>query len=447
MRTIRLLRVLFPFLDVCDPASAQRIIGSFSDTIPIGQVILYGTRGTDSLPLDTVVVKDGGFEFPDRRHPSGFYQLGINDEDRIDLVLDAREPTVVMRFAGRPLQEHVQVIRSPENARLWYYKRLSRAREDSIARISSTRSNASPLDTGLLRRLDRTEVALRMSTLRALDSLVELAPEGPFAKAVRLDRALDEFIGRSPGDILAAFDLSDPQLLRSRSFDKVILLALQGTMLDNELALQRTCDTLLAAAARDTACWAYTRTHLCELFITYGPDEVAQYIVDHYVTGPGALVPPGVDLLKAAAAQLRVAIGSEAPEIELVVPGSVDTVLLSSVLKGQRFTGLFFYSSTCDHCHDQLPGLRALTAQMDPGHFRLIGIALDASAEEFAATLQAEGIHWSSYSELKAWGAKSAKDYNVKATPSFFVIDRRGRIRAKPLDHDALRAFLASNRE
>jgi thiol-disulfide isomerase/thioredoxin len=120
--------------------------------------------------------------------------------------------------------------------------------------------------------------------------------------------------------------------------------------------------------------------------------------------------------------------------------------LLSTVWPQYEYTGLFFYSSTCDHCHAQMPGLVQLVKDLKPRQFHLIGIALDITEEEFRTTLDEEHINWPCYTELKAWGAQGAKDYNVKATPTIFVIDRQGKIRAKPLDHQELRYFLVENR-
>jgi hypothetical protein len=218
---------------------------------------------------------------------------------------------------------------------------------------------------------------------------------------------------------------------------------LQGTRFDSELAFHRACDTLLLTAAADTACWRYMRRQLVDIFATYGPDEVAQYLVDTYVVGPGSRVAPEAALLTMAAAQLRMTLGAPAPDAPLRSPLNRDTTMLSAVWSAQEYTALFFYSSTCDHCHHQMPGLRSLVMEMEPGFFKLLGIALDATAEEFTATIAEEGINWPCYSSLIGWGEPAAKAYNIKATPSLIVVDRMGRILAKPMDHTELRSFLS----
>lgn len=445
-------RLILPFFFLIGvwpiAARAQVIKGVFEAPVPASVVTLYGTTGSQHPPIDSVrIADDGRFAFRERSYPVGFYQLGVNGDDRVDLVIDPMEPVVEVVFHGTPLQRNVTVLGSEENQRLWAYKLKSRTGQASLSMLREQRGNASFRDSALLRDLDLRELAIRRSMVHTLDSLIALAPDGQFAFAVRADRRLDSAAMRGPSAIRTEFDFSDRRLLRSSAYAKAVLLYLQSTPFTSDLALHRAVDTLLVAASRDTACWSYTRWQLLDMFTTYGPDDVAQYLVDRYVVGQDARVPPDRELLILAADQLRMAIGALAPDMILVKPGAVDTLLLSTVWPRHMFTGLFFYSSTCDHCHDQMPGLVDLVAVSAPSHFHLIGIALDATVEEFRATLADERINWPCYSELKAWGAQGAKDYNVKATPSLFVIDREGRIRAKPMDHEELRSFLDRNRK
>jgi len=442
MHSIRSLSVLIVSM-AAGHATAQLVKGTFERPLPATHVVLYGTAGSDHPVLDSVAIhRNGHFEFPQRAFPPGFYQLGINGDDRIDLVLDPADPVVELAFHGTPLQRNLNVLRSGDNQRMWEYKLISRAGQDELQRIGDQRAGASPLDTAFLHRLDRHEAMVRARMSDALDSLSSIAPDGQFARAVRLDRRLDAVARSGPAAIRGAFDFSDPWSLRSNAYAKATVMYLQSIRFDNEYAYHRACDTLLSEAAADTGSWRYMRHQLIDIFGTYGPDEVAQYLVDQYVIGPGSLHPPDPDLMRIAAVQLRLALGSPAPDTLLMMPGGTDTIRLSTIWPEQDFTGLFFYSSTCDHCHAQMPGLRELVSQEDPRHFKLVGIALDATADEFKATIVEEGINWACYSALIGWGEPAAKAFNVKATPTLFVLDRRGRIVAKPMDHQELRAFL-----
>lgn len=447
MPDLRILLVLSASLAAFG-AHAQVIKGVFDQPLPASVVVLYGTTGSEHPPIDSVRIGDDGtFEFTQRTYPAGFYQLGINGDDRIDLVVDPSDPLIDLVFHGTPLQRNLEVLHSGDNQRMWAYKRYSRAGQDALQVIQTERANASPLDTALLRELDRRESAARRTMRHMLDSLAGVSPDGQFARAVRLDRILDAAVQSGPQAIRAAFDFSDPWILRSNAYAKATVVYLQNTRFDNEYAFHRACDTLLVAASRDTACWRYMRYQLVDIFATYGPDEVAQYLVDEYVIGAGSRVPPEPTLVTIAAAQLRMVIGAPAPDVRLATPGVKDSIALSSLWSKQDYTALFFYSSTCDHCHGQMPGLRQLVSDMKPAFFKLIGIALDATIEEFNTTIAAEHINWPCYTSLIGWGEPAAKSYNVKATPSLIVVDRKGHIVAKPMDHQELRAFLEQRRK
>jgi thiol-disulfide isomerase/thioredoxin len=387
----------------------------------------------------------GAFAFNERSFEPGFYQLSVNDTDRVDIILDPRENRVDLEFNGSPLQSGIAVRASSENQRMWTYKRMSREAQPRFQAIRDERAAASPQDLSLIKVLAQREKAISDQLEFLLDSLVEMEPEGQFAFAVRTDRDLDQAAMDGPAAIRRVFDFSNARYLRSSSYPKAVMVYLQTTPMTDEYALNRACDTLLHAASRDSACWSFVRSYLVELFSTYGPADLAQYLVDNYVVGEGSRVPPDNTLLKLAAEQLRLVDGAKAMDVELVNPGQADTINLFSILPEHTYTALFFYSSTCDHCHMQMPGLRRIVEDMDPERFKLIGIALDANEQEFRQALSDHAISWSCYSHLMGWGEPAAKDYAVKATPALFLLDQGGHIVGKPMDHEELREFLEAN--
>ena len=142
------------------------------------------------------------------------------------------------------------------------------------------------------------------------------------------------------------------------------------------------------------------------------------------------------------AAQLRVAVGSNAPDIDLPLPGRSDTLKLHQFIEGNSYVVLFFYSSTCDHCHEQMPLLMSLYREMRPRGVEVIGIALDDNVEDFDNTIRDKGLLFPCYTELVAWGSPAAKAFAVKATPSLILLDGKGRIIAKPDDTIELHELL-----
>ena len=230
----------------------------------------------------------------------------------------------------------------------------------------------------------------------------------------------------------AAVDLADHRLLRTNIHAKAVLAFLQTSTPDRYTS---SCDSLLAWVATDSMAWCTVRAQLVNLFATYGPDPVAQHLVDAYLVGPGMRWAASEDLLRIADEQLRVAVGAQLPELILPLPLVADTVMSAALFSRNAFVLVFFFSSTCGHCHDQMPGLHSLYTEIRELGGELLGVALDADLEELQGTVISESLEWPIASELKGWGGEISTAFAVKATPSFFIVDRQGVIRAKPYDH------------
>ncbi|MEZ4739496.1 MAG: redoxin domain-containing protein [Flavobacteriales bacterium] len=283
--------------------------------------------------------------------------------------------------------------------------------------IRTIREGADPQDLGLIKELANQERSIATALENSLDSLIAVDPEGQFAFAVRTDRMLDASILDGPQGIRRTFDFSNPRNLRSSSYSKAVMVYLQNTPWTTDMALQYACDTLLVSAANDSACWIYMRSYLVELFATYGPADLAQYLVDRYVVGTGSRFPPDERLLVLAAEQMRVVNGAPAPEVHLITPGASDTTKLSDIVRQHDYTALFFYSSTCDHCHEQMPGLQVIVNEVPSKKFQVIGIALDVDVTEFRQAIIDHGMNWPCYSHLIGWGEPAAKNMRSRRPP------------------------------
>lgn len=425
-------------------ASAQSISGSFvGEGVRPASVTLLENIGGEHLPLDSVGLdRKGRFRFPKKKYPAGFYRLSTPDGDPFDLILDPREQEVIVRFDGTPLQEHAVVLDSDVNKRLWEYKWASRDAQAKLAVVQHDRSKLAIDDEQGHARLDSIEMVIAATKNDLRTRLIEGDPLSPFARLLQLDQKLQEAVPNGASAIARAMDWDDPVLLRSSSYARGIMAYLQALPDPMVEDLSGACDSIMTWATADTACWRYSRYFLVRTFVEYGPDMVAQHMVDKYVTGTGSLVAPGPELLLIAQEMMKVSIGALAPDVTLVDPVQNDSIPLENILAQHRYTALFFYSSSCDHCHGEMPGLLEVRATFLQRGFEVVGVALDADLEEFVETLEAEQLVWPSYSELIGWGCTTAKRFSVKSTPNYFLLDTNGRIVAKPYNYEDLRAVL-----
>ena len=131
-------------------------------------------------------------------------------------------------------------------------------------------------------------------------------------------------------------------------------------------------DSLIVYAGHDPECRAYMIDHLIDLFSTYGPEMPLEYIIDRYVVSPEGLTNIDPALRAKASEILQVAVGAVAPDVDLPAPEG--PLPLRSVVEQHRYTVLFFYSSTCDHCHQEMPVLKEVWQAFRPKDVEVIGI-------------------------------------------------------------------------
>ena len=424
-------------------APAQRITGELIAAERPGVIYLFATTGHDRVLIDSAAIDGNGrFSFQHNGRGPGFFRLAIAENDQLDLILSPRETQVDIRFDGLPLQEHIAVIVSDENQRLWEYKRASREFGRVSAQLGERRSIADPRDSVELRTID---VLLERSSMRRselLARLISMDTSSYFAKVVLADQRLTAAIPHGSLAIKHSMAWSDPDLVHSAVYPNAIQAVLQSAQPGTADVLAQASDSLLAWSSGSEVCWRYVRSFLFDLFVQYGADQVVQHLVDNYVVGPGTLYPPEQRILSMVAAQLRVAVGSNAPDIDLPLPGRTDTLKLREFIERNSYVVLFFYSSTCDHCHEQMPLLMNLYREMRPRGVEVIGIALDDNVEDFDNTIREKGLLFPCYTELVAWGSPAAKAFAVKATPSLILLDGNGRIMAKPDDTIELHELL-----
>ncbi len=424
---------------------AQHLTG----TLPVGAaadglVHLSVSRGSKTRVVDsTTVLSDGHFAFAAREFPLGFYHLSINDTDQVDIILDPGEKHVELAFANTPLQRHITVKRSDENKRLWEYKLVSKESQAIQASVLLEKQGLRVDDTKRMLELD--SIAARAMNLQQahLQGIITGYPKSYFARVIKADRGVDDARDQNPLAVMKVFDFSDPSLMRSSVYDKAVMTFLRNIHVTSEEQFISASDSLLVYAGRDPECKAYMLDHLIDLYSTYGPEIPLQYLIDRYVVSPEGMTALDPSVHEKVAEILKVGVGADTPDVDLPAPAG--PLALRSVVEKNQHTVLFFYSSTCDHCHAEMPVLKEVYTEFRSRGLEVIGIALDPDSSEFQKTIEANALPWKCYSEFNGWGSKVAKAFRVKATPWFYILDQRMRIVAKPVDAVAVGIWLQAN--
>jgi hypothetical protein len=90
---------------------------------------------------------------------------------------------------------------------------------------------------------------------------------------------------------------------------------------------------------------------------------------------------------------------------------------------------------------EEVPLLKALNVKYS-GKAVILGISVDVSLDRVDRTLKEKGMTWPQLADGKGFDGPNAKAYRIQGTPELFVLDRAGRIFARPTSAKHLEAPL-----
>lgn len=130
-------------------------------------------------------------------------------------------------------------------------------------------------------------------------------------------------------------------------------------------------------------------------------------------------------------------IGRIAPDFSWKENGT--TLKISTLNDAEKYV-LVFWSTGCSHCLKEIPVLHSYLK--DKKDVKVIAFALENEAFVWQTYSKANLPGWHNVLGLNKWQNKTARTYNVNATPTYFVLDKNKKIIAKPNHIDDVKAFL-----
>lgn len=186
----------------------------------------------------------------------------------------------------------------------------------------------------------------------------------------------------------------------------------------------------------------FRRSFMQSLIQSFSRDEnvsVVDYIFEkHYNTLPPGLQNP--TWRSQVLHELSTAVTRKAKNINIKTKDKGATSLYN--LHDHEYYLIVFWSTTCPHCLIEIPKIYKLFK--DKKNIKVIAIGLE---DEFSKTKWKSEIY--RYPEfyhtlgLGKWDSQVAKDYNVHATPYYFVLDKHKKIIAKPYDYDEVETYFS----
>lgn len=98
-----------------------------------------------------------------------------------------------------------------------------------------------------------------------------------------------------------------------------------------------------------------------------------------------------------------------------------------------------FRDVRCGPCRKEMPNLKAIYGTFKDRGFEVLGISLDTEKPLLTDYIAQAGLPWKIACSWDGWDDRTAKLYGVSATPSTWLIDRRGIVRYAGVKGDDLR--------
>lgn len=132
-------------------------------------------------------------------------------------------------------------------------------------------------------------------------------------------------------------------------------------------------------------------------------------------------------------------IGSMAPDFSAPSP---DGKVISLKESMGKVTLIDFWASWCGPCRQENPNVVAMYNELHEKGLNIIGVSLDkeGDTEAWKTAIAKDGLTWNHISNLKHWKEPIAEQYNVKSIPATFLLDASGKIVAKDLRGEELKA-------
>jgi peroxiredoxin len=133
----------------------------------------------------------------------------------------------------------------------------------------------------------------------------------------------------------------------------------------------------------------------------------------------------------------KLSIGAVAPDFTGPTPTGESISLKQSLGK---LTILDFWAAWCKPCRIENPNIVALYNDYHDKGLNIVGVSLDRKAEDWKKAIEDDNLTWNHVSNLLFWQDPIAVTYNIRSIPATYLLDAEGKIIAKDLRGEALRA-------
>lgn len=105
-----------------------------------------------------------------------------------------------------------------------------------------------------------------------------------------------------------------------------------------------------------------------------------------------------------------------------------------------KVTIVDFWASWCGPCRKENPNVVAIYKEFHSKGLNIIGVSLDQDKNKWKEAIAKDNLTWTHVSNLKGWEDPIAAQYKVDAIPATFILDASGKVIARDLRGEELKA-------
>lgn len=424
--------------------TAQELKGTFAVGNQEGKwMYLYRTEGNNGFLVDSTQVKTGNyFTFGKKEWPRGFYKLSyVTEYNNVFLILNPTEKEVVVEIIKTRLNQGTNIVNSKEN-KLWNnfereQKKLQNKKKNLLKSEKKFKNDPTRMDL-----IKKEQLALQKKENSLVEQCTQLAPESFAVKVIQTSYSP---YPDQKKYYLEDIDFSDESLIATKVLSARVQEYIVKFSGHNESGYLDAIDLVLAKAKVNARVFEYCMYNMMDGFFNSGNETMCNYIIEEYILGDGCGEIEVSDYIKSKGELIKsLQIGSVPPDF--TIKDDFGKMLqLKKVVEKNDYTLVFFWSSWCHYCENEIPKMIPLYKSYEKKGFEIVGVSLDVKEGTWKKAIKGKNMPWKNVSELAAWRSESVLNYKVTKTPTFYVLDKNMKIVAKPKSADELSVFIRKN--
>ncbi|MFK5959617.1 MAG: thioredoxin-like domain-containing protein [Lutibacter sp.] len=435
------------FLISCTLQAQTYVKGTLNPAEDYSWIVLYQLKGVKQLYIKNVTITNGEFsiEFP-KNAPIGIYRLMFSQQKDgfVDFIYN--KESIELNFnPANPLQT-VKFLTSEENNTYQKYLMENSSQQQTLDSLQVSFFNVQD-------EIKKAEIVnlykIKLDSLNKFQTTYEAITKSYLANhfiksnkkyyATQLFDSAQKYLNSEKQHYFDFIDFTDKELLNATFLsEKVIeyIFYLNGSedvQMQNGL-YKVSVQEVLQRLGNDENLKSELLTLLLHSFAQIENTILIDFIIDNYYDK----LPKNLQdqsFLSQIEEKVKLAVGKKAPEITWEENGV--TKKLSELEIADNYI-VVFWSTKCSHCLSQIPKLYEFTK--DKPNIHVIGFALEKDAigfNNYIPKLQ----KWTNILGLEKWQNPVVKEYQITATPTYFVLDANKKIIAKPDYFENIKAF------